>query len=189
MRTLLLLIFCGCFALTTSAQTPVTQKTGYADWEYIFTQLPEYKQIEDAMKTHVTQLENQLKSKQQEFETKYKNWQQNAATMVDAVRNSTQAELAQMQENIQKFQQEAQTSMQTKNATLMQPIFTKVGKAIEDVAKENGYDFILAPQIGAQDGGDIILYSNDKYDISDLVLKKLGVTPKPVVAPTPTTGK
>jgi hypothetical protein len=28
-------------------------------------------------------------------------------------------------------------------------------------------------------GGDILLYSDEKYNISNLVLKKLGVTPQP----------
>ena len=59
----------------------------------------------------------------------------------------------------------------------MNPVFTKVGKAIEDVAKEQGYSFILNPQLIG--GGDILLYSDEKYDVSDLVLKKMGITPQP----------
>jgi len=62
----------------------------------------------------------------------------------------------------------------------MGPVFTKVGKAIEDVAKEQGYSFILNPQLIG--GGDILLYSDEKFDISDAVLKKMGVTPKPAAA-------
>ena len=56
----------------------------------------------------------------------------------------------------------------------MEPVFKKVGQAIEDVAKENGYTFILTQQIG---GLDVILYADEKNDVSNLVLKKLGVTP------------
>ncbi len=41
--------------------------------------------------------------------------------------------------------------------------------------------FILSQQIG---GLDVILYGDEKMDISDLVFKKLGVTPKPA-APAP----
>ena len=37
------------------------QKIGHADWEYIFGQLPEYKQIENELKIYETQLKNQLK--------------------------------------------------------------------------------------------------------------------------------
>jgi outer membrane protein len=59
----------------------------------------------------------------------------------------------------------------------MDPVFTKVGKAIEDVAKENGFAFILNPRL--MGGGDILLYSDQNFDVSDLVLKKMGITPPP----------
>lgn len=174
MRTLFLLLFC-VFAV--SAQAQETQKIGYADWEYIFSQLPEFKQIDSELKTHGTQLENQLKAKYADYETKVKAYQAMPATTPDAIKADKERELAGLQESIQKFQQDAQTSLQNKQTALMDPVFKKVGKAIEDVAKENGYAFIMAPQV--MGGGDILLYSDEKYNVSVLVLKKLGVTPQP----------
>lgn len=176
MRNLFILILMGCASFAAHAQT--AQKIGYADWDYIFSQLPEYKQIEAEMKTHGDQLQNQLQAKYKDYETKLKAYQTGAATMVDAVRRDKETELTQLQENIQKFQQDAQTSIQNKQDQLMSPVFTRVGKAIEDVAKEQGYTFIINPQLVG--GGDILLYSDVKFDISDSVLKKMGVTPKPV---------
>jgi len=178
MRTLFLLLFC---VVAVSAQAQETQKIGFADWQYIFSQLPEFKQIENELKTHGTQLENQLKAKSQELETKYKAYQAMPATTPDAIRADKERELQGMQESIQKFQQDAQTSLQNKQTSLMEPIFKKVGKAIEDVAKENAYTFIINPQ-SMNSGEDILLYSDEKYNISTLVLKKLGVTPKPETA-------
>jgi outer membrane protein len=102
------------------------------------------------------------------------------ATTPDAIRADKERELQGMQESIQKFQQDAQTSLQNKQGALMDPVIKKVGKAIEDTAKENGYAFILNPQ--TMGGEDVLLYSDEKYDISKLVLKKLGITPKPEVA-------
>jgi outer membrane protein len=175
MRTLFLLLFC-VFAV--SAQAQETQKIGYADWEYIFSQLPEFKQIDNELKTHGTQLENQLKAKYSDYESKVKAYQGMPATTPDAIKADKERELAGLQESIQKFQQDAQTSLQNKQTALMDPVFKKVGKAIEDVAKENGFAFIMAPQVVG--GGDILLYSDEKYNVSNLVLKKLGVTPQPV---------
>lgn len=176
MRTLLSILLAG-FSLVAFGQTqPVTQKIGYADWDYIFSQLPDYKQIETELKAHNSQLENQLKAKQAEFETKLKAYQSMPATTPEAIKADKERELAALQENFQKFQQDAQASFQKKQNDLMEPVFSKVGKAIEDVAKENGYSFIINPQL-LGGGGDILLYSDDKYDISNLVLKKLGVTP------------
>ncbi len=177
MRTLLVILFCGTLF---SAQAQ-TQKIGYADWEYIFSQLPEFKQIDSELKTHADQLQNQMKAKQQDFETKYKAYQNMPATTPDAIRADKERELQSLQEGFQKFQQDAQTSLQKKNQDLMAPVYAKVGKTIEDVAKENGYTFIINPQMVG--GGDVLLYSDDTYNISNLVLKKLGVTP----APAPTT--
>ncbi|MBK5280254.1 MAG: OmpH family outer membrane protein, partial [Bacteroidia bacterium] len=69
MRTFFILIILGCFSVASYAQAPAVQKIGYADWDFIFSQLPEYKQIDSELKIFGTQLENQLKSKYQDYET------------------------------------------------------------------------------------------------------------------------
>jgi len=178
MRTILLFLFCGLIS-TANAQT---QKIGYADWEYIFSQLPEFKRIDSELKTHSEQLQNQMKAKQQDFETKYKAYQGMPATTPDAIKADKERELQALQEGFQKYQQEAQSSLQKKQADLMEPVYKKVGKNIEDVAKENGYTFIINPQVAG--GGDILLYSDENYNISNLVLKKMGVTPAPATTTT-----
>jgi outer membrane protein len=178
MRTLFLVLLCGTL-FTAQAQT---QKIGYADWEYIFSQLPEFKQIDSELKTHSEQLQNTMKAKQQDFEAKYKAFQSMPATTPEAIKADKERELQSLQEGFQKFQQDAQSSLQKKQADLMAPVYKKVGKTIEDVAKENGYTFIINPQSAG--GGDILLYSDETYNISNLVLKKLGVTPQPAATNT-----
>ena len=171
----LLFAFLATFTiLYSNGQAPQTpQKIGHADWEYIFGQLPEYKQIENELKTFETQLQNQLKTKSQELETKYKAYTALPANTPDAIKKDKESELAYLQENIQKFQQDAQTSMQNKQNDLLNPVFVKVGKAIEEVALENGYSYIINPQMIG--GGDVLLFTDEKYNISNLVLKKLGI--------------
>ena len=180
MRTVLILLL-TLFSVATFGQTHEQQKIGYADWDYIFSQMPEYKQIDSELKTHGDQLKAQLDTKYKEYESKLKLYQGSAATMVDAIRKDRETELTQLQENIQKFQQDAQTSLQKKQTDLMEPIFVKVGKAVEAVAKENGYSFIINPQVAS--GGDVLLYNDEKYNISTLVLKKMGVTPVAAAVP------
>jgi outer membrane protein len=162
------------------AQNNQSQKIGHADWEYIFSQLPEYGQIENELQAYESQLQNQLKGKRLELENKYKSYQSIPANTPDAIKKDKESELAYLQENIQKFQQDAQASMQKKQTELVNPIFARVGKAIEEVAVENGYAYIMNPQM--MGGGDVLLYTDQKYNISDLVLKKLGVAPAPSTA-------
>jgi len=175
MKTTLFLAGLVCASFLAQSQT--TQKIGYAEWDYIFSQLPDYKRIEAELKTHVTQLENQLKAKIQDYENKLKAYQGMPATTPDAIRSDRERELTQMQESITKFQQDAEASSRKKQTDLMEPVYTRVGKAISDVAKENDYTFIINPQ--TVQGADILLYSDEKFNISDLVLKKMGVTPAP----------
>ncbi len=177
MKKPVLLFVLALGIITTQAQTPTTStKIGFADVDFIFSQMPEAKQIDTELKSTQTQLKNQIDAKSAEFQKKLADYQANLNTMLDAVRSNTERELTQLQENLQKLQQDAQTTIQTKQTQLMDPVYKKVGKAIEDVAKENGFTFVLNQQIG---GLDVILYGDEKMDVSELVLKKLGVTPKP----------
>ena len=181
MRKVVLLVVFGLGAIISQAQT----KIGYADVDYIFEQMPESKQVESELKATQTQLKNQIDTKYAEFQKKLQDYQANLNTMLDAVRANTERELQQLQQNLEKLQQDAETSIRNKQVTLMQPVYDKVGKAIEAVSKENGYNLILSGQVG---GIDVVLYADDQANVSDIVLKKLGVTPRPVTtAPATTT--
>jgi outer membrane protein len=181
MRKFVLLVIMGLVTFVSHAQTPA--KIGYADVDYIFSQMPEAKQIDTELKSLQTQLKNQIEGKASEFQKKLADYQANLNTMLDAVRANTERELQQLQQNLQKLQEDAQTTIQNKQTQLMDPVYKKVGKAIEETAKENGFSLVLSQQIG---GLDVVLYADESTDISDLVLKKMGVTPKPA-APQGTT--
>jgi outer membrane protein len=181
MRKFVLLLALGIGALATYAQT-APPKIGYADVDYIFNQMPEYKTIGAELKSTETQLKTQIDTKYQEFQKKVQDYQANLSTMLEAVRQNTERELQQMQQNLEKLQADAQTTIETKRGQLMEPVFKKISKGIEDVAKENGFTFVLSSQLG---GLDVVLYADEKMDVSDLVLKKLGVTPKPATTTPP----
>jgi outer membrane protein len=185
MRKIALLIVLVLGMVTAHAQT-TAQKIGYADPEYILSQMPEAKQIDAELKSTQAQLKNQIDTKAQEFQRKLKDYQDNLNNMIDAVRVNTERELTQLQDNLTKLQQDAQTSIQNKHVQLFRPVYDKIGKAIEDVAKENGYSLILSTKISDL---DIVLYGDENVEVSDLVLKKMGITPKPATNTTATPPK
>ena len=150
MRKLVLLAVLEIVTFVSHAQTATT-KVGYADVDYIFSQMPESKQIDAELKSLQAQLKNQIDTKYQEFQKKVADYQANLNTMIDAVRVNTERELQQMQQNIEKLQQDAQTNVQTKQTQLMEPVFKKVGKAIEDVAKEQA---LLRQIVKAREAGN-----------------------------------
>jgi outer membrane protein len=156
-------------------------KIGYTNAEFILSNLPEAKEIESELKVHEQQLTAQLEAKSKDFQAKVADFQQNAQNMIPEVRADKERELQTLQGSIQKFQQDAQASLQRKSAELVQPAFDKIQVAIDAVAKANGYTHILnsgQPEVGL----NIILYASEEFNISDLVLKELGIEP-PVPAP------
>ncbi|MDO7853922.1 OmpH family outer membrane protein [Hymenobacter sp. CA1UV-4] len=167
------LLTAGTLAAT-SAQAQAPLKIGYTDVQYVLAQMPESKQIESDLKAYNSQLENQLKSKTSELETKYKDYQQKEGTMTDIVKADKQKELQAMQQSIQEFQQSAQQSLQQKQQTLLKPALDKLQKNIDLVADENGFTYVFNSDGG---GSPLLLHAPKDGDISDLVLKKMGITP------------
>jgi outer membrane protein len=152
-----------------------TLKIGFTDVGYVLTNLPEFKQIESQLKTHNTQLQNQLEAKVKELREKAAKFDKEAAQMTEVIRNDKMKELQTLEQSIQEFQQNAQTSSQQKERQLLQPQYERIQKAIDQVRVENGFDFIFNAN---PEGISVILSADEKkYNVSDLVFKKLGVTP------------
>lgn len=150
------------------------QKIGHVDLQYILSYLPEYKAMESQLITLESQLTKQMQAKNQEMQEKYQQYLQTSENMAEVVRQDKEKELTQLQERFQEFQQNAQTSLQQKSNELLKPLYKKIGDAIEQVALENGYAHILNAGVSQL---DIVIYGDEKFDVSDLVLKKLGIEP------------
>ena len=102
-----------------------------------------------------------------EYQQSLQEYQANEATYTDLVKQDKEAEIIGLQERIQTFQQNAQQSLQEKEQKVLEPIFAKARKAIEDVAEEGGYTYIFDKSQGT------ILYAKDSENILGLVKKKL----------------
>jgi outer membrane protein len=161
-------------------------KIGYTNVDYIIASMPESKQIETELKTYKEQLDKQLETKVKEFREKYEAYEKGASMMTEVVRADKEKELQDMNGQIESFQRNAEQSLQEKQQKLMKPVLEKIQKAIDDVAVENEYTYVLSSD-GAMGQVPIILYGPDNLNVSDLVLKKMGVTP-PAKAATPATG-
>ena len=170
---LLVAITAGYFSQAQTTES-TDQKVGYANVEYIISQLPDMKEIETEMKSTQTQLRNQIQTRSQELEKQYKDFNTNMNTMADTVRANRQRELQAALADLERMQQNAQLTLQNKQKLLMAPLYLRVNRAIQDVAHEGGYAIVLTERIGTY---DFLLYRQPQKNISDLVLKKFGVTP------------
>ena len=93
----------------------------------------------------------------------------NQAGWTDLIRQTKQREIQDMAARIEEFQQNAQKQLQDREQELLKPVIDRAKKAIEEVAREGGYTYILDAGTAA------ILYDGGGDDIMPLVKKKLGL--------------
>jgi outer membrane protein len=167
------------FALIVSSFTANAQKIAHVNLDSLISIMPESKVAQQAVQDYAKQLEQQVTAMQTELQTKYQDYQTNSANMAEVVKASKEKELNDLNQRIQDFQQQAQTDYQKKSAELSKPVYEKAKKAIDAVAKENGYKYVLDTSTG------IVIYSEPTEDIIALVIKKLGINPNAVPTPAP----
>ena len=160
-----------------SMQEAVAQKIAHIQLDSLITIMPETKQAQELAQGYLKDLEKQVGSMKSEFDSKYQDYQANVATMSDLVKKTKEEELTQLNQRIEDFRTQAQQDYQKKSADLSKPIYDKAKKAVDVVARENGYKYVLDTSTG------IVLFHEPSDDIFLLVKKKLDSMP-PAVLPT-----
>ena len=158
-------------------------KIGFINADYILSQMPEAKQVEEDLKNTQKQYETLYQGKVKDFQDKLAAFEKmNAdAKTPDIIKQDKEKELQNLQTSIQEFQQNSQSSLQKKQAQLLQPLLKKIEENMHAVANENAYTHVFNYDAG-MGTAPILLHYPSEAAISDLVLKKMGITPKPVTA-------
>lgn len=167
-------------APTTTAAGPL--KLGYTNIDYVLAQTPEAKDIQNQLTIQRTQSENELKRMTKELEDKYGAYQKGESQMSDVIRKDRETELQGLQTRIQEFSRTAETSLQTKYQQLVNPVVQKIQKAIDAVAKDNGFQYVFNLDAGANTI-PILLVAPEENNITELVLRKLGIDPTKLAQP------
>ncbi len=147
------------------------QKFAYINSQAILGNLPEVKQANANIETFRNQLISLGQKKLEALQKKYQELDQKQKKgLLSPKQLEVEAQKLKVEEEkLNKFDQESQQRIMEKSEELLKPIRDKVQKAIDEVAKENGYEFIFDASMG------FILYADEKTDISDKVKAKLGI--------------
>jgi outer membrane protein len=170
MRSLLrVVIVLAIISFAGSASAQKVQKIGHVDFAKLFQAIPGQDTIKAKYEKFQKELSDEFNKMQAEYTTKVDEFQKTEATLSNIVKQTKQKEIIDIQQRLDAFQQSAQQSLQQKEAELMAPTIARAKKAIADVAKENGFNYIL----NTTDG--VLLYSDGGEDIMPLVKKKLNL--------------
>jgi outer membrane protein len=158
-------------ALLITAQDGFAQsfKTGHINRDEIIMAMPDYDTAMKQYNAFGQELTNALELMQVEYNNKLDQYVKDSKAFTDLVKANKEQELADMQNRINTFQQQAQVQLQEKQAELLNPIVEKATTAINNVAKEGGYIYIY-------DVRTLVYVDTIKStDIAPLVKSKLGI--------------
>jgi outer membrane protein len=157
-----------CF-LTVGNFAKAQTKIGYVNTQLILSLMPEVKTVKSQLDIYQKQFIDELTSMNNELQTKGKQFQAGQATMTDAVRSSKQGELQDIQKRIQDYQNDAQQKYEAKSNELIKPLSDKIHTAVEAVAKEKGYTYVL------DSGQTALVVAPDADNLEAAVKAKLGI--------------
>jgi outer membrane protein len=168
------LIFLGMSCLVNAQTKPsapvANDKIGYVDIDNVIAQLPEYKKLETKLQETRKKMSDDLFDKQQAFDRAYSYYMQNARDLADTTRTRLEGELEIMNTEMQEFSANAERTFENTKKLYLAPVYLRLGEVIRSVAIEHGFSMILPYRVGS---GELLLHSDAKLDISQLVIAKL----------------
>lgn len=170
MKKGLTLILLSILISTSATFAQKSLKIGHINGQEVIAMMPERTEAENQIKAFGEQLGKDIESLQVELNNKINDYQNNEKNYTDLIKKSKVEEIQNLQARIQEYQKNAQQEFQKKEGELMKPIIEKAQNAIKEVAKANGYTYIL--DISA---GGVLYESEDASDIMPLVKAKLGI--------------
>ena len=169
MKKTLILALMAILVLGGNAMAQKTIKLGHINSTDLMQIMPGKDSVQNVLQAEVTEIENTMKAMENEFTQRLNEFQEKQSQWSDLIKQTKQREIQDMQTRAQEFQQNAQEKLQIRQEELLKPIIDRAKKAIEEVAKENGYTYVFDSGVGA------LLYQQDSDDLMPLVKKKLGL--------------
>ena len=165
MKSKITILFIALISSISIAQT----KTGTIDNDYIINIMPEAKTVIKMSQAYGAKLDSSFSIKMQDYQTRVADFRKKEKEMGDLMKKTLVKELTALEQDIQKYQKNGNQLMQLKQNELMRPLYKKLNAAISEVVKENGFTHIF------EKNGTQFAYIDEKYDITKLVMAKLGV--------------
>jgi outer membrane protein len=146
-----------------------SNKFGHINSAELLGLMPERKAAAAKMDSITKDVEKQLQEMMTEYRAKQEKYSSEAPKLSELVKKDKEEELTSLGTRIQNFQQQAQQSLEQQEQALIEPIVNKAKKAIEQVAKENGYTYIFDTSAGS------LLFWEESDNVLASVKKKLNL--------------
>ena len=165
-----------CLFLLLLSSTAFGQlKVGYMDTQEVLSNLPQRSEVEQQLESFIESKRGELEDRIGSFQDAVATYQQNQSEMSEQQAQQREQELSQQEAEMRKFQQNIQSQIQERRATLLQPLYDAMDEAIAAVAESNNLDFVLNEATNS--GENLIYYSADEQmDITQKVIQRVKET-------------
>jgi len=151
-------------------------KIGYIDAETILYLMPEAAKIDSLIQLYQRDtVGKEYMSLLQTYQYKDSIFRDSLHPAPPAVKEQIGKELGQLTQTLQNWQQIAQEATQNKQSQLLAPVMRRIQDAIQAVAKEKGYTYVVSRES--------IIVAPDADNMLQAVAKKLKVTVPPQLLP------
>lgn len=146
-------------------------KFGHLNMQEVIFLMDETDSARVEMEKFNSEMQETLNAMAQEFETKYRTYQEMAANWTPSVRATKEQELADLQNRLQQYQQNANMDLNNLQQQLMTPIQQKANEAVAKVGKANGLVYVFDTSMG------VIPYfdTTQSMDVTEQVKVELGI--------------
>ena len=160
------------FVMLFFANISFAQRFAYVDTEYILSKIPAYKDAQSKLDLYSSKWQKEIEDHYKTVERKYQEYQNEKVLLSDEMRKRREEEIFSLEKKAKMLKNKyfgVNGELFKKQEELIKPIQESIYEAIKQLADEGNYAVVFDTASGAA-----FLYTNDKYDKSDEILKKLG---------------
>jgi outer membrane protein len=168
MKTLLF-----AFLFSFAAFAANAQRYAIIDSKYILDKVPEYKEAQKKLDNFSELWQKELDQRQTAMDKMYKDYDAEQVMLTDVLKKKREDELYNKEKDLRDLQKKRfgfEGDLFKKRQELIKPIQDRVYNAVQKLAVEKLYDFILDKSEGIT-----VIFADPKLDKSDDVLRNMGV--------------
>jgi outer membrane protein len=150
------------------------QKYAYIDSDFILGNVPEYKESKDKLDKLADRWTKEIEERYDALKVKKDNFAREEVLLPTEEKNKRKEEIAKLETEameMQKMRFGVNGDYFQKRQELIKPIQDRVYDAMQKVASKRNYTFVFDKANQSN-----LVYADSKYDISDEVLKEMGIT-------------
>ena len=160
-------------AIVASVVSVDAQRYAIIDTKYILDKIPAYKEADSRLAQIAQQWQKEIDTRQTELNVMYKNFDAEQYMLSDELKKKREDQLFNKEKEVRELQKQRfgyEGDLFKERQKLVKPVQDKVYNAVQKLAVNRGYDFILDKSEGIT-----VIFADPKLDKSDEVLRELGV--------------